>query len=135
MVLWVSCARRPAYGRKGPFFRTSSPFRSMSHLPSPMKETTVLTVTPGADHSGERSGGVMAMLQTEVEPQGTAPVLDAIELLEQLVGRGGRMTTRELDAVLEEVQLPARRYGEFLDVLAERGHEIDDAGEEDDDLD
>ena len=73
----------------------------------------------------------MTILQAENDTA-IDPVIDALERVEALVGPAGSLTSAELDAMVDDLELPARHYAALLDLLAERGHHVDHSDEEDD---
>jgi RNA polymerase primary sigma factor len=76
----------------------------------------------------------MVMTQTDIDEPGADALQHAAALVERRVGAGQPVSMAELDAVLEELQVPARLYGQLKALLTDRGHYIvEDSDDEDDD--
>jgi RNA polymerase primary sigma factor len=72
------------------------------------------------------------MTETDIDEAGTDGLQDAAALIERRAGAGQPVSMAELDAVLEELQVPARQYGALKALLVDRGHRFDENDDEDD---
>jgi RNA polymerase primary sigma factor len=80
----------------------------------------------------------MVITQTNIDEAGPDELQNAAAFIERRVGAGQPVSLAEFDAVLEELEVPARHYGALKALLGDRGHRIDDDDDdtdEEDDLD